>query len=352
MSSHPQIQDIARFLEAWAPRPSAESYDNVGLQVGDPQRTVTKALVALDLTPAVIEEALTQKANLIITHHPVLFRPTKSITANTFIGSMLLRLAEERIALYCIHTNLDNARHGVSFALAKVLGLEDIHFLEGKAETQYKLVVFASASWGKAVLDLLKQAQLAPAYQSPEAFGETLRIAVNINRWALNGIVDKLQAHIPASQMHYDVYPVLQKHPHIGLGTVGRLPKPEPLPVFLDRVATRLQAEALRYVGDSKQVIERVATCGGSGSSFIGQALAAGADAYVTADVTYHTWFNVFDPKGMPQMALVDPGHYESEAMTETLLTDRLRSTFPQVVWQRTSVKTNPMKTYIPRHAL
>jgi putative NIF3 family GTP cyclohydrolase 1 type 2 len=120
------------------------------------------------------------------------------------------------------------------------------------------------------------------------------------------------------------------------------------MPDFLARVADRLDAGSLRYAGDNESPVERVAVCGGAGSDFIGTALGAGADAYVTADVKYHEFFNVLDTDGTPEMALVDPGHYESEALTEALLRDWLADRFPTAQWERTDLRTSPMKTFVP----
>jgi putative NIF3 family GTP cyclohydrolase 1 type 2 len=154
------------------------------------------------------------------------------------------------------------------------------------------------------------------------------------------------EAH-PYEEVAYDLYPVKQKNSRAGLGALGVLNEPMPLPAFLDRVATRLGAGSLRYAGDDDATVERVAVCGGAGSDFIGTARAAGADAYVTADVTYHEFFDVLDRKGTPDMALIDPGHYETEALTEALLRDWLADRFPAATWHRTDVRTSPMKTFV-----
>ena len=268
----PTIGAIGEALEAWAPRGTAQSYDNVGLQVGDARRRVERALIALDMTPAVYEEARRQGATLVITHHPLLFSPLRSVTADGFVSSLALRLAEAGIALYSIHTNLDAAPGGVSFALAERLGLEDVRFLD----------------------------------PFEEADGEA------------------------------------------GLGAVGRLPAPMPLATFLQRAAERLQAGSLRYVGDPGAEIQTVAVCGGSGSSFTRLALDAGADAYLTADVTYHKFFDVLDLDGRPRMALIDAGHYETEALTEALLRDWLAARFPAVGWRCTETRTSPIDTFVP----
>ena len=276
--SYPTIGDIGEALEGWAPRDSAQDYDNVGLQVGDARRTVARALIALDLTPAVLDEARRHDATLIITHHPLLFHPLRSVTADGFVSSLALRLAESGIALYSIHTNLDAAPGGVSFALAEHLGLKETRFLD--------------------------------------PFGPETGVD-------------------PGEQ------------PQMGLGALGRLEAPMPLSGLLQRIAERLQAGSLRYVGNLDATVETVAVCGGSGSSFTGLALRAGADAYVTADVTYHRFFDVLDTDGRPRMALIDAGHYETEALTESLLRDWLRRRFPTVDWRRTETRTSPMETFV-----
>ena len=281
-SAYPTIGEIGEALEVWAPLGSAQEYDNVGLQVGDARRVVHRALIALDATPAVLDEARRHNATLIVTHHPLLFHPLRSLTADGLVSSLALRLAEAGIALYSIHTNLDAAPGGVSFALAEHLGLEETRFLD--------------------------------------CFGEKTG--------------DDALTEQPNAQT--------------GLGALGRLETPIPLSDFLQRVAERLQAGSLRYVGDLKSTVETVAVCGGSGSSFIGQALRAGADAYVTADVTYHRFFDVLDTDGRPRMALIDAGHYETEALTESLLHDWLDRRFPSVEWRRTETRTSPMETFIP----
>ena len=369
--ARPTLHEIARALEAWAPPATAQSYDNVGLQVGDPEREVSRAVVALDLTPAVVEEARRLDATLVVTHHPLIFRPLKRVTAQGWSGALALRLAEAGIALYSIHTNLDAAPGGVSFALAEQLGLGDVRFLDRFEETLYKLATFVPPEQADAVRAALAEAgagrigaydacafavegtgYFRPGAGADPAIGTAggpleavreVRLEVEVDRWALDAVLAALAAAHPYETPAYDVYPVRQRGTHAGLGAVGRLERPETLAAFLRRVAERLGARGLRYTGDPNAAVRTVAVCGGSGSDFIPQALRAGADAYVTADVTYHKFFDVLDASGRPRMALIDAGHYETEAVTEQLLTDWLAERFPSVAWQRTSVRTSPV---------
>ncbi len=372
--AYPTVRQIAEALEAWAPPGSAQSYDNVGLQVGDPERPVRRALLALDLTPAVLEEARTLEAELIITHHPLLFRPPRRLTPDSLVSSLALRLAASGIALYSIHTNLDAAPGGVSFVLAEHLGLKDVQFLAKMEQALYKLVTFVPASHFEQVREALAEAgagrignyeacafatrgtgYFRPGDMARPFIGEPgklesaeeLRLEAEVARWDLPRVLAAMRAAHPYEEVAYDVYPVEQPYTRAGLGAIGRLEKPEPLRDFLQRVAERLQTDSLRYVGDPDAPVETVAVCGGAGADLIGRALAAGANAYVTADLTYHRFFEVLGNDGRPRMALIDAGHYETEALTETLLATWLRQRFPMVDWKRTTVRTSPVQTFI-----
>jgi dinuclear metal center YbgI/SA1388 family protein len=273
--NYPTLQAISNALEIWAPPESAQSYDNVGLQVGDPDRAVRKVLIALDATPAVLEEAQNIGADLIITHHPLLFKPLRHLTPQTFVSNLAFRLAQSGIALYSIHTNLDAAPAGVSFALAHHLGLEDVRFL-----------------------DIFQNANDSGSKQT-------------------------------------------------GLGAIGRLAAPETLTVFLKRVADRLEAPALRYTGTPDQPVQSIAVCGGSGSSLVAKAIEAGADAFVTADITYHIYFDALYVDGTPRIALIDAGHYETEFITEQLLVNWLQERFPACTCLQTRTRTSPVRTFL-----
>ena len=376
MDDMPTIADITDALEAWAPPGSAQDYDNVGLQVGDASRSVDTGLLALDATPEVLDEAERIDADLVVTHHPLLFRPLDGVTADGYVSTLALRLAEAGVGLYSVHTNLDAAPGGVSFALADRLGLTDVGFLDGYEETLYKLAVFVPEDAFDAVREALADAGAGrigdyeacafavegtgffrPGEGTDPHIGEAggdvesaqeRKLEVEVARWALSDVLAALHAAHPYEEVAYDLYPVHQKNSRAGLGAVGRLAAPEPLSAFLERVATRLEAGSLRYAGADDAPVERVAVCGGAGSDFIATARGTGADAYVTADVTYHEFFDVLAPDGTPEMALVDPGHYETEALTEALLRDRLADRFPGASWHRTDVRTSPMRTYVP----
>ncbi len=345
------LRDVARHLETWAPPGTAQSYDNVGLQVGHPDKPVASALIGLDMTPALLDEAITLGVDVIITHHPLLFQPVKRLTSDGFASGLALRLAEAGIALYSIHTNLDAAPAGVSFALAEQLGLTEIQFLDTLSDSLYKLVTLAPAALAHDIGEALFEAGAGHAKPSigTSAHGaeKGVRLEVEVPRWRLSAVVAALQATHPGSYVAYDVYPVVQPYNRAGLGAIGTLPTPEPLSAFLQRIATRLDTPALRYTGQLDRTIKTVAVCGGAGRSLIRKAVAAGADAYVTSDLTYHTFFDVLDTEGTPNMALIDAGHYETERITEALLKEYLTEHFPNVTWHQTKTRTSPITTFI-----
>lgn len=370
-----RILDIAAALESWAPRGTAESWDNVGLHVGDPSRTVSKGLIALDMTPQVLAEAIELRAELVITHHPLFFKPVSRLTPDHPTAGLALRMAEAGIALYCIHTNLDVARDGVSFALAKQLGLANIEFLTSLENQVVKLVTFVPESHIAAVRQSLADAgagqigeydscsfstegigRFRPLEGASPAVGESdgevqqvpeVRLEVEVARWNLDAVIRSLRTNHPYEEVAYDVYPVEQSFKNAGLGAIGTLQTSVTLSDLLRVVSESLDNPALRYVGDLEAPISRVAVCGGSGSQFINRALSAGADAFVTADITYHRYFEVLDTRGQPQMALIDPGHFETERITEQILNDFLSERCSDVEWKVSSEKTSPVETYV-----
>jgi len=369
------VQSIIAALDAWAPPGSAQSYDNVGLQVGDRQQVVQKALIALDMTPAVLDEATAVGAQLIITHHPLLFQPLKALTTDSYVSNLALKLAEAGIALYSIHTNLDAAPGGVSFALAETLGLTEVQFMQGMPEATKKLVVFVPRDHARAVHKAMAAAGAGTigdyeacafeaegtGYFKPGAgadpfIGEAgsalesaqeVRLEMEVPRWHLSAVRKAMVEAHPYEEVAHDIYAVEQPTATAGLGAVGVLEEPMPLLDFLQQVSTRLEANSLRYAGTPEATVQRVAVCGGAGAGFVQQALATGADAYVTSDVKYHDYFNVLANDGTPQMAFIDAGHYETEALTEHLLTRYLSDRLDDVSFLPTETKTGPMRTFV-----
>ena len=375
MSEFPTIAEISKSLEAWAPPGSAQDYDNVGLQVGDRNRRVRSALIALDMTPDVLAEASALQAQLIITHHPLLFKPLRSVTTNSFESNLALRLAEARIGLYSIHTNLDAAPGGVSFALADHLDLQDLDFMQGMPDATLKLAVFVPEDHARTVQEAMAEAgagtigeyeacafevdgtgYFKPGEGASPFIGEAggglesareVKLEMEVPRWHLYAVRKAMVEAHPYEEVAHDVYSVEQPTTTAGLGAVGHLEEPMLLKEFLQLISTRLEAETLRYAGNPEAEVQRVAVCGGAGAGFVKQAMATGADAYVTSDVKYHDYFNVLDDSGNARMAFIDAGHYETEALTEALLWRYLRERFPTAAFTATSTRTSPMRRFV-----
>lgn len=369
------VADIHRLIEDWAPSATAQSYDNVGLLVGRISRPVNKVLVALDVTPQIVDEAIEQGADCLLVHHPLIFKPLKRLTDDSLESSLALRLAEAGIALYAAHTNLDAARDGVSFQLARELGVKQPEFLSTMPESVVKVVVlcpvdaaenvrsamfaagagrigaysdcsFSSAGSGTFKADEGTNPAIGSAGGPREQVSE-LRMEMEVTRWHLGKVIKAMKSAHPYEEVAYDVIPVEQSFRDAGIGAVGNLPAAVSLGSFLDTVAKVLDNPALRIVGDVETPVQRVAVCGGSGSDFIGLAMRAGADVYVTADITYHRYFEVLDQTGNPRMALVNAGHFETERCTEDLLVDRLTPSFPGVRFFTTKHRTAPVRTWV-----
>ncbi len=367
------VKTISLAIENWAPKGTAESYDNVGLLLGRPDAEVSRGLVALDLTPAVVKEAIDLQAQLIVTHHPPIFKPTRSITSSDFVGSMLLTLAENGIAVYSAHTNIDSAVGGVSFELASRLELNEPQFLSPSTDAVSKIVTFVPTDSALKVRDAMSLAgagrigrytscsfatqgvgTFTPQDGAQPTKGSTgiletveeTRIEMEVERPRLSQTIKALKEAHPYEEVAYDVYPITKESTRTGLGVVGNLPSPESLFEFLERTRVALNCEALRFTGSSKKPIQRVAVCGGSGGSLIPDALRAGADAFVTSDLTYHRFFDVLDSEGSTKMALIDAGHYETEAFAEELLVQRLSAAVSDVRWEATGYRTSPIGFY------
>jgi dinuclear metal center YbgI/SA1388 family protein len=368
------VAEIAAVLEGWAPPATAESYDNVGLLVGDRGAEVRSILVALDLTPEVVSEAVAGGFDLIITHHPLIFGPLKALVSGPFVSGMALRLARAGIALYAAHTNLDAARDGVSFELARRIGLRDLDFLERASETVMKLVTFVPPSHADQVRLALGKAgagviggyrdcafatpgtgHFRPGPNTDPFIGsrggdaqevQEIRLEIEVSRWLVERVLAALRDAHPYEQPAFDLYPVAQRATNIGFGAVGLLPAPLSRSDFLEHVRAALAVSVLRWSGPEKLEVSRVAVCGGSGSRFLRSAARQSCQALITADVSYHHFFDVFDDNGRAEVLLIDAGHYETEAATEDLIVRRLSSDFPDLRWQKTGATTNPVRYY------
>jgi len=328
--------EIFKYIENWAPKEIAWNKDNVGLQVGSAEREVKNILLSLDLNMRVVDEAVKKNCNLIITHHPLLFNPLKKIdTAHDIKSQLIEKLLKNDITLYSAHTNLDFTKDGVSFELAKRLKLKNIQFLTNLNSLQSKIIIFVPASHLEDVASVIFEngggiigeysncsfrtegtGTFKGSEKTSPALGQKLvyekvdevKLEVLVNSWKVNKIISEVKKVHPYEEMAYDVYPLENKDINYGIGAVGELETPLSKEDFLNYVSESLSLKNFRYTTGRKNKIRKVAVCGGSGSEYIPNAVAAGADAYITADVKYHTFFDYND-----SILLIDAGHYETE---------------------------------------
>lgn len=364
-----RVSDVARLLETWAPRSLAWERDNVGLQVGNPGAPVRRILVTLDVTDAVAAEAARRHIDLIVAHHPPLYRPLRSLDTSTPNGRVIATLIRQGCALYAAHTNLDAARGGTSHVLAETLGLTDIHPLEWRRNSSRKIVTFvpeesvddvaaAMASAGAGIIGNYEHC----AYRSRgtgsfkgndlsspvvgrkgvlERVTEIrLEMPVEVDR--LPAVVSALRRSHPYEEAAFDVYPLESTNATTGLGALGRLPRPVQAAAFLRQVKKHLHAPGLRIAGDTRRRIRTVAVCGGAGGDLVPAAVAAGADAYITADLNYHAFVDFAGA-----LLLVDAGHYETEhpvvGAIERYLRSGLSGDHPDVTIAASRVRTSPI---------
>ena len=345
----PTVADLARVLEAAAPLAYQESYDNAGLQCGDPRAEVKGVLISLDCTLAVVEEAIRRGCNVVVAHHPVVFKPLKRLTGANEVEQTLIKAIKNDVAIYAAHTNLDNVLAGVNRKLAQKLGLEKLRILDPKSGLLAKLAVYTPAAYAEPLLSALYAAgagqignytdcsfrfpgtgTFTPGAGTNPFLGEPgrpeqadeIRVEVLLPLQRQRAILSAMRAAHPYEEVAYDLIRLENEHQEVGSGMIGELPEALSPGDFRARLRQALGVPVVKHTAFEKP-IRKVALCGGAGSFLTGRARAAGADAYVTADLKYHEFFGA---EG--QLMLCDVGHFESEQFTSELFQDLLTANF------------------------
>lgn len=364
------LNDFITAFEKIVPPALAWKGDNVGLQIGKPKKTISNVLLALDVTMDVVEEAIAKQANVIITHHPLLFHPLKHITPNTRIGAIALKIIENNISLYAAHTNLDSVKAGVNFELGKKLKLKNLRILAPLKESLTKIVVFVPRTYVERVAEAMHAAGAGMfsrydmcSFQT-EGLGtfrgmndaspfigkkgvlekvEEVKIEMLCETWKVSAALRAMLNAHPYEEVAYDVYPLNNANTEYGLGAVGNFERAISFTSFLQHTSQLLGTKFLRYAAPKKKrAIKTVAVCGGSGAEFIHNAIAEQADAFITSDLKYHT-FQEFEDR----ILLVDAGHFE----TEHIVLHSLQKTIQNIVGisatvYKTKSNTNPVHYY------
>jgi dinuclear metal center YbgI/SA1388 family protein len=363
-----KLKKITEALERMAPLSFQESYDNSGLQVGDPEMEISGILIALDVTEELVEEAVRLGYNLIISHHPVIFGGLKSLTGRTAPERIVARSIREGIAIYSAHTNFDSIPEGVNKAMADRLGLQNLKILDARKDLLKKIVVFVPVEQSEALRQAMFEAGAGhigaydqcsfnlegsgtfrglegsdPFVGIPGVLHEEAetRVETIVPAHLTNRVVQAMLGAHPYEEVAYDIYPLENSAPGIGMGMLGELEDSMDEMVFLNFVKDRFGLSVIRHTELLGKEVKKVALCGGSGSFLMGKAIASGADVFVTGDLKYHQFF---DAEG--HILLMDIGHFESEQFTRELFYDLLIKKFPKFAIRLSETDTNPIKYY------
>jgi len=363
------VRDITSYLEEFAPLSFQEDYDNSGLIIGSPEWLVRAVLLAVDVTEAVVNEAIEVGANMIVAHHPLIFKGVKKITAASAIERCIIRAIKHDIAVYGAHTNLDSVKGGINASIAQRLGLQHQRILSPKKDQLCKLVVFIPRDHADSFRTVLFHAGagrigdydccsynlegkgtfrgLDGAHPFVGKRGELhtepeTRIEVLFPTYITGRIEQAIEKNHPYEKPAYDIYPLNNTCEEAGLGMVGVLPEALSEEDFLSMCKRVFGTGCIRHSPFTQRRIERVALCGGSGAAFMEKAVYASAQAFVTADVKYDQFFSAQDDR----ILLVDVGHYESEYIGMEILFEAMKKDFSDMPIRLTNISTNPVRYY------
>ena len=361
-----RIKDILKEIEAYAPLPLQEGFDNAGVQVGDVNQPAQGALLCLDVTEEVIDEALELDCNLIISHHPLAFKAFKSLTGKSYIERCLMKACKYDLVIYAAHTNLDNAYGGVNFKLAEMIGLQNVRVLSSQKNALLKLVTFVPEAYADLVRTALFNAgaghignydsssfnlhgegtfranegchpfcgEIGELHTEPE-----VRIETVLPAFRKASVLRALLSVHPFEEPAYDFYPLANTWDQVGSGVVGELPEEEDELSFLQRIKDLFHVGCVKHSALTGKPIREVALCGGSGAFLINDAISYGADVFITGEIKYHDYFGHEE-----DILMAEIGHYESEQYTKEIFYSIIRDLFPNFALQLSKINTNPIK--------
>lgn len=361
-----KIKDILKEIEQYAPLPLQESFDNAGVQVGDTNQYATGALLCLDVTEEVIDEAIEKECNLIISHHPLAFKSFKSLTGSTYIERCMMKACKFDLVVYAAHTNLDNAVGGVNYRLAELIGLQNVRVLSPQKGVLLKLVTFVPEAYAELVRTTLFNAGAGAignydscsynlhgegtfrAGESCHPFcGEInelhveneVRIEIILPAFRKATVTRALLSVHPYEEPAFDFYKLENSWDQVGSGVVGELPESEDEVGFLQRIKDVFQVGCVKHSALTGREIREVAICGGSGAFLIKDAINYGADVFITGEAKYNDFYDVED-----RILLAVIGHYESEVCTKDIFYNIISKKFPTFALNFSNVNSNPVK--------
>ena len=364
-----KIKDVVASLEVMAPLSLQENYDNAGLITGDENADCTGILVSLDTIPAVVDEAVKKGCNLIVSHHPIVFSGLKKVTGKNYVQKAVIKAIKNDIAIYAIHTNLDNVVNGVNGKIAELLGLKNISVLAPKENQLKKLFTFIPTTHTDKVRQAIFEAggghigNYEECSFNSEGFGtfkgglssdpyvgkpgklhteNEIKVEVIFPGWLEDRIIKNLLAVHPYEEVAYDIIRLDNRSLSMGSGVIGELKEAVDEKAFFETLKEKFRLKVIKHTELLNKQITKVAICGGAGSFLISNALSAGADCFITSDIKYHELFDAND-----KIVIADIGHFESEQFTINLLQEFLELKFPTFAVLKTEVNTNPVRYFL-----
>ncbi len=361
-----KIKQVTDILEELAPLAHAEDFDNVGLLVGDDQAEVKGILVTLDTLENVVDEAIATDCNLIVSFHPIIFGGLKKLTGRTYVERVVIKAIQNNIAIYSIHTALDNVREGVNGKICEILGIINPKILIPKEGTIEKLVTYVPLKDADALRTSLfvvgagnigkysdcsfsmegtgsfkagEQAHPVKGEIGKVHYEKEAQVNVIYSKHHRPRILKALFENHPYEEVAYELFTLQNTDQNIGMGMVGELPEPISEIKFLENVKQKMNVSVIRHSRLLGQKVNRIAVLGGSGAFAIEAAKASGAQLFITADIKYHEFY-----KAEGKMVIADIGHYETEQFTKNLLVDFLTKKIPNFAIRLSENKTNPIK--------
>lgn len=363
-----KIAQILDVLEGFADPQLQEDYDNAGLITGQRNWSCTGVLCTLDATEDVIAEAIEKKCNLVVAHHPIIFRGLKRLNGSNYVERVIIKAIKNDVAIFAAHTNLDNVLLGVNGRIAETLHLKNIRILQPKTKMLRRLITFAPVDKAEVVRKALFAAGAGHIGHYEECsfnsegtgtfkalpgadpyvgepgklhFEKETKIEIVFPFYLEKKIVESLIQNHPYEEVAYDIFTMENVHYGMGAGIFGEMEQPLSEENFLKFVKESFAINQLRHTRFTGRPVKKVAVCGGAGSFLTGVAIRSRADVYLTADVKYHEFFDADQ-----QLLLIDIGHYESEQFTTDLLHDLLLQKFPTFAVLKSTVDTNPVQYF------
>ena len=360
-----QIKDVTNYIEQLAPLANAESFDNVGLLVGNYTTEVTGVLITLDTLEKTVDEAIAKNCNLIVSFHPIIFSGLKKLNGNNYVERVVLKAIKNDIAIYATHTALDNVNNGVSARMCEVLGIKNYKTLIPKKGIIKKLTTYAPNTEAEEIRKALFNVGAGSignydncsfnfngqgSYKGNEAsnpvvgekgqlmFEEETCITITFESHLESKVLKALFNTHSYEEVAYEITTLENVHQQVGMGMIGDLPKAMLEKDFLQFVKTTFKTGCVRHSELLNKKIKKVAVLGGSGSFAIKNAIRQGADAYISADFKYHEFF-----QAEKRILLADVGHYESEQFTKNLLVEYLNKKFSTFAIILSEESTNPI---------